>query len=80
MTGWQDHSAGNSLDDRGSYVGTTLVYPDRYGPSEFWRRGVQVPCICDEAAGIACTYHGRQAAASTEETAPETDIQGDEPA
>jgi hypothetical protein len=62
---WQDHdprSAGDSLDDRRDYVGTTLVYSNRYGPSEFWRHGVQVPCICDEAAGITCTYHGHQQA------------------
>ncbi|MGH3188206.1 MAG: hypothetical protein ACRDOL_13230 [Streptosporangiaceae bacterium] len=45
------------LDDRRSYVGTTLVYSDRWGPREFWRAGQQVGCVCDPAAGIKCKYH-----------------------
>jgi hypothetical protein len=47
------------LDDRRSYVGTTLVYADRWGPREFWRAGQQVSCVCDPAAGIRCTYHAK---------------------
>jgi hypothetical protein len=59
---WQDcdprsGDALDSLDDRRRYVGTTLVYSDRYGPREFWRRGVQVDCICDPEAGVTCTDH-----------------------
>jgi hypothetical protein len=45
------------LDDRRSYVGTTLVYSGRYGPREFWQRGQQVGCVCDPDAGIECKYH-----------------------
>ena len=46
------------LDNRRSYVGTTLVYSDRWGPREFWRHGQQVGCICDPGAGIECKFHG----------------------
>jgi hypothetical protein len=49
----------DDLDDRRSYVGTTLVYSNRYGPSEFWQNGRQVGCVCDPDAGLTCAYHGR---------------------
>ncbi len=51
--------SGHPMDDRREYVATTLVYSDRHGPQEFWRGGVQVPCICDPDHGITCAYHGR---------------------
>jgi hypothetical protein len=58
---WQGHDPRASdgmeaLDNRRSYVGRTLVYSDRHGPYQFWRAGVQVPCVCDPGH-LVCAYH-----------------------
>ncbi len=62
--------AEDDLDDRRSYVGSTLVYSDRWGPREFWRTGQQVSCVCDPAAGIQCTYHAEAERDRVEASSP----------
>jgi hypothetical protein len=54
------------MDDRVADVAGTRVYSDRWGPAEFWRDGLQRPCICDEERGVECTYHGRSREQSDE--------------
>jgi hypothetical protein len=46
------------LDNRREYVGTTLVYSDRWGPKEFWRGGTEVSCICNPSMGLLYKCHG----------------------